>query len=224
LTEGVIIYVKEERMKQQQRLKRLPSECKMPDLSDSYPPLKGLLIVQFLVGEKGLSKNARLYRRSFIRLLDKSVEEHGKAREAILAQIEEGKRPPEEMAKRGRGIYMFTFTDHIETCINAVARLFKLLDRIKSEPESPAFPRETRKLVETKSESITDIRNVVEHMDELIQKDEIAPGEAIMPALSENDESVVVSNKEIKFEEIAMVLRKMHEIAQYILTVKKLET
>lgn len=60
-------------------------------------------------------------------------------------------------------------------------------------------------------------------MDELIQNDEIAPGEPIMAAISKNDDGVVVSKCEIKFEELAMVLEKMHEIALYILTAKKME-
>jgi len=208
-------------MKQQQRFKRIPSECKMPDLSGLLPLLGTLIVQELLRAESGLSKKTLLYRRHFIRILDKALEEYGKAREAILDQIAERKRPPEEMAKVGLIIYMFAFTDHIDTCINAVARLYKLLDRIKSEPESPIFPREIRRLVETRSKPITNIRNAVEHIDELIRNDEVAPGQPIMLALSGNHDGVAVSSYEIKFEELAMVLRTMHEIAQYILTVKK---
>ena len=46
-----------------------------------------------------------------------------KANNDVLS-IEERKRPAEEMAKTGRYIYMFGFTDHLENCINAVRRLF----------------------------------------------------------------------------------------------------
>lgn len=198
----------------------IPSECKMPDLSDLYTPLKGLLIVQLLVGEKGLSWKASLYRRNFIRLLDKALQEYQKARDTILAEIAETKRPVEEKREQGRILYIFALTDHIETCINAVSRLFKLLDRIKSEKESPVVPRELRRLVETRSKSIDSIRNAIEHMDERIQKDEIAPGQPIMLVLSEDHDGVAVSNKEIKFEALAMVLRTMHEIALYILKAK----
>jgi len=199
----------------------IPSECKMPDLSGLDFPLIGSLIVQTLVGEPGVTRKTGLYRRNFIRLLNKALVEYHEAREVILAQIAEAKRPAEEMEKDGRRIYFIAFTNHIETCINAVSRLFKLLERIKAEKDSPAVPRELRKLVETKSKSIDYIRNAVEHMDELIQKDEILPGNPIMLSLSKNDDGVVVSKYEIKFEELAMVLEKMYEIAQYILTVKK---
>ena len=200
----------------------IPSECKMPDLS-GLKSLVGTLLIQLLMGERDLSQKARLYRRNFVRLLDKALTEYHEARQCILAEIAEANRPPKEMIKHGRSIYILAFTNHIETCINAVSRLYKLLERIKSEKDSPAVPRELRKLVETKSKSIDYIRNAVEHMDELILKGEIAPGQPIMLTVSENDDAVVVSDCEIKFEELAMVLKKMHEIAQYILTVKKIE-
>ena len=127
------------------------------------------------------------------------------------------------MKKHGRYIFMFEFTDHIENCINAASRLYKLLDRIKSEKKSLALPRELRRLVETKIESVKDVRDAVEHMDERIQKDEIAPGKPIMLSVSKNADGVIVSNHEIKFQELAMVIEKMHEIALFILTVKKVE-
>jgi len=199
----------------------IPSECKMPDLSGIDSPLLGRLIVQLLVGERGLSPRARLYRRNFIRLVDKAVREYYEARAAILADVTEAKRSAEEMTKHGRQLHFIAFTDHIETCINAVSRLFKLLERIKLEIESPSFPRELRKLVEKYSESVKTVRDTVEHMDERIRKDEIAPGKPIMLTVSQEGDGILVSDREMKFKDLAMVLEKMHEIALYILTIKK---
>lgn len=199
----------------------IPSECKMPDLSGLDSPFIGRLFVQLLVGDRGLSRKAGLYRRNFIRLVDKALSEYDEAREIILAQIAESNRPPEEMSKDGRRLYMVAFTDYIEDCINAVRRLYMLIERFKSEKESPVLPRELRKLVETKMKSIVDIRHAVEHMDERIQNGEIALGRPIMLTINKNGDGVIVSNYEIKFEELAMVLRTMHEIALYILTIKE---
>jgi len=189
----------------------IPTECKMPDLSGVASPLLGRLIVQLLVGEGDLSPKARRYRRNFIRLVDKAVREYCEARGVLLAEV----------AEHGRHLRSYAFTDRIETCINAVSRLFKLLERIKSEKESPSFPRGLRRLVETHSKSITTIRDTVEHMDELIQKDEIAPGKPIMLTCSQEGDRILVSNYEVKFTDLAMVLEKMHEIALYILTIEK---
>jgi hypothetical protein len=201
----------------------LPSECKMPDLS-GLDSLMNRLIIQALIGEPSLSQKTRLYRRNFVRLVDKALREYHEARKLILAQIAEMNRPSKEMIRDGRSIYLFRFPDHIETCINAVRRLYKLLERIEAEKESPELPRELRRLVETMEVTIVDIRDAIEHIDEMIQKDEIAPNRPIMAAGSENWDAVVVANEEIKFEDLAMVLRKMHEIALYLLTIKKADS
>lgn len=192
----------------------------MPDLSGLDSPLINRLIVQLLVGEHNLSSKASLYRRNFIRLIDKALREYDEARDSILAQIEEANRPAEEMAKTGRYLHILRFTDHIETCINAVSRLFRLLDRIISDKGSPQFPRPLRKLLQTKNKLITDIRNRVEHIDEYIQKDEISPSDPIMLALNREGDGIVISKFEIKFQELAMVLKKMNEVASYLLTLK----
>lgn len=189
----------------------IPSECKMPDLSDIDSPLLPFLVVQLLVGERGLSQKASLYRREFIRLVNKAVREYCEAREVLLAEV----------AEHGRHLRPYEFTDHIETCINAVSRLLKLLNRIKSEKASSSFPRELRKLVETHSKSVRDVRDTVEHMDELIHKGEIAPGKPIMLTCSQEGDRILVSDCELNFTDLAMVLEKMHEIAQHILTIKK---
>ena len=195
----------------------IPSECKMPDLSGLDSPLISRLIVPILVGEPGLSRKAQLYRRNFIRLLDKALREYHEAREAILATIAE----EEEIIRRIT--YMIAFTDHIETCINAVSRLFKLLYIIKTEKEAPTFPKPLLKLVETKYDSIANLRNAVEHMDEQIHNGEVTPGNPIMLTISKNGDYVVVSEDQMKFEDLAMVLKKMHEVALYVLTNKKVE-
>jgi len=202
----------------------IPKECKMPALSGLDMPLVSRLLLQVFIGEPGMSQKAALYRRNFVRLVDKALREHHEARQAILAQIAEAKRPAKEMAEHGRQIFMLEFTDHMENCINAISRLFKLLQSIKSEKNgAPALPRRLRKLVETKNIDITKARDAVEHIDEFIQKDKIASDEPIMLAVTENDDGVMIANYEIKFEELAMVLKKMHEIALYILTAKKIE-
>jgi hypothetical protein len=198
----------------------LPSECRMPDLS-GLDFLMNRLMVQALIGEPGLSQKTRLYRRNFVRLVDKALREYGEAREAILAQIAEMNRSPQEMMKDGRSIYLFAFTDHIETCINATRRLYGLLPKIYSERQSPFLPRELRKLLETMQAAIVDIRNAIEHIDDMIQKDEIAHNRPIMATGSKNWDAVVVAKEEIEFEDLAMVLSKMHEIALYLLTIKK---
>jgi len=169
----------------------------------------------------GLSQKTSGYLINFIRLVDKALREYHQAREAILAQIAEMNRSPEEMTRDGRSIYLLSFTDHIETCINAVQRLCKLLGRIKAEGESPKIPRELRRQVEVAEEKIKAIRSAIEHMDELIREGDTGVGKPIMAAGNQEWDAILVSDRELKFEELATALRIMHQIALYVLPTKK---
>lgn len=196
-----------------------PPECKMPDLSN-LEALTNRLIVQALIGEPGIKRKVSLYRKNFIRLIDKALFEYREAREVILDQIAEANRPSKEMEKTGRYINVFGFTNHIEDCINALCRIYKLLKRIKAEKESPSIPREIRTLVETESQPIVTLRNAVEHIDGLIRKDELSPNKPIMLAITENSDGITISSYNIKFTDLAALLKNVHEIGEYVLTLK----
>lgn len=199
-----------------------PPECKMPDLSD-LGGLVGRLTVQLLIGEPSINRRVSLYRRNFVRLVDKAVFEYKQAREVILDQIAEANRPAKEMMKTGRYLNIFGITNHMENCINAIHRIYKLLERIKTERESPTIPRQIRRSVETKRGPIGVLRIAAEHMDELIRRDELAPNTPIMLALTKNSDRIKISDYDIKFIDLAIVLRNMHAIGEYILTPKSKE-
>jgi len=184
----------------------------MPDLSGVDSPLMNRLIVRLMVPESGISQKARAYRTNFVRLQDKAIREYRQAREAFLDYI----------ADRGRLMRFIEFTDHMETCISATSRLSRLLDRLKSERQSPSFPKELRRFVETKSRSVQDVRNAVEHMDEEIRCDRVAPGKPITLTVNENGDGVLASNYQVSFRDLANVLEKFNEIALYILRIKEM--
>jgi hypothetical protein len=186
----------------------------MPDISDVDFPLINRLAVRLMVPEPGISSKATLYRNIFIRLQDKAIREYRQAREAFLADI----------ADHGRQMHIIEFTDHMETCINATSRLYRLLEKIKSERESPAFPKELRKSVETKGPSVKVVRDTVEHMDKEIQGDKVTPGKPIALTVNKNFDGVLASSSELSFQDLAEVLKKFNEIALYILGIKKMPT
>jgi hypothetical protein len=114
----------------------IPEKCTMPDLLVLDSPLTNRLIVRLLVGDKDMSTNAILYRTNFVRLIDKAIREYKSARELVIAQTKESKRSTEEMMN-GRYLYIIRFPDYMETCINALSRLYKLLIAIGNEKKSP---------------------------------------------------------------------------------------
>jgi len=188
----------------------------MPDLTDLVP-LNGRLIVRSMIPEPSLSQKARLYRKIYVRLLDKAVREYKSARDMVIAQIEERQRPREDMVREGRIIYMHLFVDDMENCINAIHRLCSIMERIKSEPISLVQYRDARRQIESLDGFIIDIRNAVEHMDKEIRKDQITPEQPIALMINENGDRISILDFEIKCADLAIILRNMHKIGEYIL-------
>jgi hypothetical protein len=192
----------------------IPTECKMPDLSGLDSPLMNRLLAKLLVGEQENGTKVANYIRNFIRLIDKALREYNEARNHLL----------NEVAVPKRSLYVIGFTDHMENCINAISRLFRLLDRINSEKDSPQFPRSLRRLLHTKNKLITDLRNSVEHIDKQIQKDEIFSGNPVMITYNKDGDGIAISKLELKHQELASVLTNMNEIALYLLQLKTTST
>ena len=192
----------------------IPNECKMPDLS-KLERLQGALMLRvvFTQADAKIGQKAALFRRVFIRLTDKAIVEYLEARSAIDYQVQESKRPAKEMKETGRIIYMFSFSDHMENCINSVRRLLRLLERINSDKDAPTIPRNKRRFLSSQGKKLINLRDTFEHMDERIQLDEIGPNEAIMVKLGENADRIEIGPHQITFLELAGIISKLYELA-----------
>jgi hypothetical protein len=194
----------------------IPSKCEMPDLSELDARLVRFLILDVLIGEPGLSQREGFYRRNFVRLVDKALLEYQDARSALIKQIEEGNA---EVLSTGAASF-FRFIRHLENCVNATSRLLKLADRIKSEKGSLSLPRLARRSIEAHSRTIPDIRNAIEHMDEIIRKDEIAEGQPVMLGIGREGDRVVIASHKVRFSDLSNTLRSLHDVACHILEIE----
>jgi len=191
----------------------IPKECKMPDLSEiATIRLNPQTLLHAFIGDPGVNPKEGAYRRNYARLLDKAIREYQAAREAILDQIAEVLRPASDMTRDGRQIFIFEYVDHFENCVNAINRLLHLLTRLKAEPVSSVFPRDTRRSIEAYSQAIGHLRNAFEHIDELIQKDEIAEEQPVMLSITDDGESAVLGEYTVPFADVATTLRRLHEL------------
>ena len=188
----------------------------MPDLSELVRLQMALTLrVVFTQADAKIGRKAALFRRVFIRLVDKSVIEYSRSRDALDSQVQESKRSPKEM-ETGREIYMFSFSDHMENCINSVRRLLRLLERVNGDKDAPAIPRDEKRFLSSQGKKLIDLRDTFEHMDERIQKDEIGTNEAIMIKLGGRDDRVEIGPHQITFSELAGIISKLHELASYL--------
>jgi len=188
----------------------MPTECPMPDLSDLDSLLKQLIVVLVGFGDNGLNRKVGLHRRNFIRLVDKALYEYEKAREDLVAEIEEEKK--ETGPTGGRFIYGFAFIDHLENCINATKRLLQIVERFKSERTDALLPKQTRRLIEGIGKDVANLRHVIEHIDEKIHNDEIEDDEPVMLSLSRERDKVSVAGNHLELSHLALVLRNLHGI------------
>lgn len=159
-----------------------------------------------------LTDKERKYVRVFVRLTEKAIDEYKAAREYVIAQVEEKKRSSEEIEREGEKIYIFNIVNHAENCLNAVRRLFYLLDSVKSESGGLSIDRSLRRRIETHYEKIKNIRGAVEHIEKEIQNGEITG--PIMLMLSDNDENIIIAEYSLRFEDLARLLERFHELAK----------
>lgn len=195
----------------------VPEKCEMPDLSDLEPALFRGILLRMFTGEPGLSHEQSLYRKTFIRLVDKSIGEYQAARQLILTQLEDDSKPFELMMTEGRLLCVHHFVDCFEDCINALRRALRLLDRIKDTGSPLALPRLARRSVEAREDAVKNVRNTVEHIDEVIQRGELSDGQAVALWFSKDGLGAEVGSFAIRFFDVSVTLRRMHEIAASLL-------
>jgi len=178
----------------------------MPNLSDRNVPIAKYLLPQLLVG--GVEDDPfGLLLREFVRLVDKAVFEYEDARGAFETGSENHRYILPHIA----------FTNHFETCINAVARLLKILDRLVRLHRNAGQLRTIRKMAKAAEKEVRGIRDQIEHMAEDIQKGARAAGDPIMLALSEDGKTARVGDQCIALSEVARAITALHRVALAVL-------
>ena len=135
----------------------------MPELKNLKPSLLGCYLTGSLIGlYSSKDKKLDLSLRLATRLLDKAVKEYLMVRDLVLLAATENAMTFEEIEKRGEGQYLHEIgiTNHIENCINALGRIYLLMPGSDSSSSSP---------------KIREMRNMVEHMDEKINRGVTGP-------------------------------------------------
>ncbi len=193
----------------------VPKTCEMPDLSVLDSRLARFLITAVLAGDPGLSPKEGLYRRNFVRLVDQAVKEYEDARIALIELI--GISGNEFLT--GGWELFFRFVRHLENCINATNRAIRTMERIKSEPGSLAVPKIARRLIKSISDDIRELRDAIEHMDEIIQKDGLTGEQPVMLGIGEPGDRLILARYYVRFADLATTLRKLNEVAHLLVQV-----
>jgi hypothetical protein len=190
-----------------------PKSCRMPDISQLETLFPGFMSAMVVTEGKMLTPRERLYIRIFVRLVEKAINEYKKARECIIAQVNEAQCDVELVKYPVHVIKLYTFgiIDHLENCINAIRRLFKLLYSVKSERGGLSIDRNLRKRIESHYKEINDIRVAVEHIEGKIQKG--VGTKPVMLALTDDDAGVQITKYKLNFEDLARLIGHFHKLA-----------
>lgn len=180
----------------------------MPSLSE-LPKLTPTLAASLSgFGGTELTEKERICLRAFIRLIDKSTIEYGEARDAVLAQVQEVSRSEEQNRQEGRVFYMCGFSNHIENCLNATRRLYRLLDAVKSQKGGLTIDRTTRGVIASQFQGVKGLRDALEHLDDAIQNGEVTA----MLTVSDDDQAVLMSGVSLRFTDLANLLNRFHKV------------
>ncbi len=192
----------------------LPSDCKMPDLTNllATPIDKSFLTNQLVGSESRFSEKMLIYRRNFLRLADKAVRDYFDARGATLLIID--KQNSHTLGIVDGRVLMNVITNKLEDCIITVRRLFDYFDRIKSDATTVPIDRLFKKRIEALNDSIIEVRDLVMHMDKDISGSLVTFGDSIAPALNQASDTISVGKSSLRAESLARAISLFHGFAR----------
>lgn len=91
---------------------------------------------------------------AYLVIVDKAVREYAAGRQHLIRYASDG---GSDWFVEGLG--------HFENCINSAKRALRLLERLGSQADVPRFDRVLRKLAQNYNQSITAVRDAIEHID-----------------------------------------------------------
>lgn len=171
----------------------------MPDISNIADKAVSCFLASSLIGHYSTKgENVHKYFAVVSRLIDKAKYEYLLAREAALEEEKEGKLSYEQLEKRNEGQYFYTntITNHLENCINAVARIYKILRRL---PSDYSF---------NTSSKAKKIRDSIEHIDERIAN---SVQGSVSLNIAEDASSVELVNEHLSMSDLADEIRILNK-------------
>lgn len=100
---------------------------------------------------------------------------------------------------------------HFENCINATKRALRALDRLGAQKGGPTVPRTIRKLAQSQTKTITDLRDAIEHMDADIVADSGVPeGLPHLLTIDKSGEILEIGTHQIPIADLQGIVRALH--------------
>jgi hypothetical protein len=179
-------------------------ECRAPDLSDISNPVSATYLLNVVFrGPPPENYALRSYLTNFIRNTDRAIDEYERARQLLIDYI----------GSANRTLLFIRAMSHFETSIHSVKRAHRFFVRLRAHPDGPAIERVAGKLLDKYGQQITDIRDTVEHIDERVERGELADGSPIALFMSKDGERLEIGDLSMSLMDLANALRRLHAFA-----------
>ena len=184
-----------------------PAICGLPDLAPiTHTTMLNYILNSTLRGAGAHDQKTSAYLRGFILVTDKAIFEYQAARAALQEFIKTRNR---------MSLYIRTCA-HLETCIHSIRRALRFVDRLRK-TIGHVLERADWKAIQSHVDLRRETRDVFEHMDdEIAAGRSTADGYLIALALSREGDAVSVGHFTISFSRIAMLLKRMHALAELL--------
>ena len=192
----------------------------MPNLKSlKSKPFLGSALMHAMAGDPDFTPQESYYRRNLARLIDKAIREYQAARDSIITQIENDKNRSKDLTI---DLPFLRFSDHFETCVNAMVRCLRLFEQLKNKKDpSIIVPRILIRKLNAFSSGIVNVRNTLEHIEESISTCEVGKGLPIFLVVGETEDCAVIGSHQLQFEDVANSLKALHSITAIFFQTKR---
>jgi hypothetical protein len=178
-----------------------PNQWTLTDLSD----LKRHRTVRRATPSSEPDQTAAFTRRlvfQFVHVVEKAVWEYEQARAACV-----------RLASKPGGASFQRVVWHLETCFNSIRRAYNCLGRLKGREDAPTVERGRRRFLARDSSTVKELRNTIEHIDEIIARGGLYRGQPSGPMFSEDGTRLEVGPHAIRIADLVSILRTLSLIA-----------
>jgi hypothetical protein len=103
--------------------------------------------------------------------------------------------------------------NHFETCVNSAKRALRVLERIGAQRGGLSLDRTLRKLASTRANTITDIRDSIEHIDaDILSDTELSEGDAHLLTLDKSGEKLEIGKNTMTLADLHSAIDVLYRV------------
>jgi hypothetical protein len=182
-----------------------PKRSSLPDLSAVFRRVTLNYILNAVFSGVGAKDDkARIFVQSYLRLIDKALEEYELSRTSFAIFVS-------DKTNTSFGS-LFRAIGHMENCLYSLARAIRFAGAMADHPEMATHVSSLSVLQKGVRTRIEKIRNSIEHMDERVRNMKIKVGD--LSALWLGEDHLELESTRINYSELAGWLTELHALAE----------